>query len=40
MKRLNGIYYVEVKDYRYKIHPTENIIFRKREPPNPLRTLY
>ena len=29
MKYLNGEYYVEVKDHRYKIHPTEKIILRK-----------
>ena len=40
MKYLNGEYYVEVKDYRYKIHPTENIILRKRDPPTSLRTQY
>ena len=40
MKYLNGEYYVEVKDYRYKIHPTENIILRKRDPPSSLRTQY
>ena len=40
MKYLNGEYYVEVKDHRYKIHPTENIILRKREPPTSLRTQY
>ena len=40
MKYLNGEYYVEVKDHRYKIHPTENIILRKRDPPKPLRTQY
>ena len=40
MKYLNGAYYVEVKDHRYKIHPTENIILRKREPPTSLRTQY
>ena len=40
MKYLNGEYYVEVKDYRYKIHPTENIILRKREPPKSLTTQY
>ena len=34
MKKLNGEYYVEVKDHRYKIHPTENIILRKRDEPN------
>ena len=31
MKYLNGKYYVEVKDKKYKIHPTENIILRERE---------
>ena len=40
MKYLNGEYYVKVKDYRYKIHPTENIILRKRDPPTSLRTQY
>ena len=40
MKYLNGEYYVEVKDYRYKIHPTENIILRKINPPTSLRTQY
>ena len=41
MKYLNGEYYVEVKDYRYKIHPTEKkIILRKRDPPTSLRTQY
>ena len=40
MKYLNGEYYVEVKDQRYKIHPTENIILRKREEPKSLRTQY
>ena len=40
MKFLNGKYYVEVKDQRYKIHPTENIILRKRDPPTSLRTQY
>ena len=40
MKYLNGEYYVEVKDHRYRIHPTENIILRKREPPTSLRTQY
>ena len=29
-----------MKDYRYKIHPTENIILRKRDPPTSLRTQY
>ena len=33
MKYLNGEYYVEVKDHRYKIHPTENNILRKRDEP-------
>ena len=40
MKYLNGECYVEVKDHRYKIHPTENIILRKRDPPTSLRTQY
>ena len=36
----DGNYYVEVKGHRYKIHPTENIILRKRIPPASLRTQY
>ena len=40
MKYLNGEYYVEVRDHRYKIHPTENIILRKRGAPKSLRTQY
>ena len=40
MKYPNGRYYVEVKDYRYKIHPTENIFFRLRDEPKSLRTQY
>ena len=40
MKYLNGEYYVEVKDHRYKIHPTEKINLRKRDPPTSLRTQY
>ena len=40
MKYLNGNYYVEVKDHRYKIHPTENIMSRLREEPKSLRTTY
>ena len=40
MKYLNGEYYVEVKDHRYEIHPTEYIILRKRDPPISLRTQY
>ena len=40
MKYLNGEYYVEVKNHRYKIHPTENIILRKRDEPKSLRTQY
>ena len=40
MKYLNGEYCVEVKDHRYKIHPTENIILRKRNPPTSLTTQY
>ena len=33
MKYLNGEYYVEVKDHRYKTLPTENIVLRKRDTP-------
>ena len=40
MKYLNGNYYVEVKDHRYKNHPSENIIIRKRDPPKSLTTQY
>ena len=40
MKYLNGNFYVEVKDHRYKIHPTENIILRLRDEPKSLRTQY
>ena len=40
MNFLNGNYYVEVKDKRYLINPTENIILRKRDPPKSLRTQY
>ena len=40
MKYLNGEYYVEVKDKRFLIHPTENIILRKRDPPTSLRPQY
>ena len=40
MKYLDGIYYVEVKDHRYKIHPTESITLGKRDPPTSLTTQY
>ena len=40
MKYLDGNYYVEVNDHRYRIHPTENVILRKRDPPTSLRTQY
>ena len=40
MKYLNGEYYVEVRDHRYKSHPIENIRLRKRDPPTSLRTQY
>ena len=36
MNYLDGNYYVEVKEHRYKIHPTENIILRKRDLPTSL----
>ena len=38
MKYLNGQYYVDVKDHRYKLRPTENNNLRKRDPTKPLRT--
>ena len=40
MKYLNGECYVEVNDHRYEIHPPENIILRKRDPPQSLRTQF
>ena len=40
MSYLNGNYYVEVKDHRYRIHPTENIISGLRDEPKFLRTQY
>ena len=38
MNYLDGDYYVEVKDHRYRIHPTDNIISRELDPPKSLRT--
>ena len=38
MKYFDGNYYVEVKDHRYRFHPTEKNILRKRGPPLTLRT--
>ena len=40
MKYLNGEYYVEVKDHRYRLHPNENTILQIRDPPQPLITQY
>ena len=40
MKYFNGKYYDEVKHHRYRIHPTESLILRKRNPPSSLRTQY
>ena len=40
MKYLDGNYYVEVKDHRYKVHPTESNILRLRDEPKSLRTQY
>ena len=40
MKYFNGRFYVEVKDQRYKIHPTEIIVLRLRDPPSSLRIQY
>ena len=38
MKFFNGQYFVEVKDHRKKIHASEKVILRKRDPPISLRT--
>ena len=40
MKYLDNQYYVEVKDHRHRIHPTEKLILRRRDPPTSLRTQY
>ena len=40
MKYLDGNYYVEVKDRRYRNHPTEKIILILRDEPKSLRTQY
>ena len=40
MRYLNGQYYVEVKDHRYKIHHIKNMILCKRDPPKSLTTQY
>ena len=40
MNYLDGVFYVAVQDHRYKIHPTENNILRKRDEPKSRRTQY
>ena len=40
MKYLDNNYYVEVKDKRYRIHPTEKIFLKLRDEPKSLRTQY
>ena len=40
MKYLDGQYYVEVKDHRCEIHPTEDISLGKGNAPQLLRTQY
>ena len=37
---LDGQYYVELKDHRYRIHPTENIKIGLRNEPKFFRTQY
>ena len=37
---LNGKYYVDVQDKRYKIHPLYNKILRELDPPKSLRIQY
>ena len=38
MKYLKNKYYVEVKDKRYSIHPTKNVILRKGKQPQSSKT--
>ena len=40
MKNLNGDYYVEVKDQRYRIRPTEKIFLGKQDSSKSLGTQY
>ena len=40
MKFPSGNYYAEVKDNRYRIHPSKNKILRLRDEPKSLRTQY
>ena len=40
MKYLDGRYYVEVKDHRYRIHPTEIVTIIFVDEPKSLRTQY
>ena len=40
MKYLDGNYYAEVKDHRYRNQPTEIVISRLRDEPKSLRTQY
>ena len=40
LKYMNGKFYVEMKDKRYSIHPTEDILVRERKPPKSLGTQY
>ena len=40
MKILDGNYYVEVKDKRYRIHPTEKFLLGLRDEPKSLRTRF
>ena len=40
MNNLKGINVVEVKDIRYKTHPTEKIVIRERDPPKSPRSQY
>ena len=40
LKSFNNKYYLELKDKRYNIHPTEKHISRERREPKTLRTQY
>ena len=40
MNYLDGNTFVEVKDHRNRIYPTENVLLRFRDEPKSLRTQY
>ena len=40
MKYLKSRFNVEIKDHRYRIHPTENVFSSEQDPPKSYRTQY